>query len=90
MGDWKVVPDLAVEIVSPNDLVEKLFEKIDEYFALGVKQVWVVSPSVEKVYVYESPAKARILTAADVLDGGALLPGFRLKIAELFHRVVNV
>jgi len=86
IGDWKVVPELAVEIVSPNDLFEKLLEKIEEYFARGVKQVWVVSPTVEKVYVYDDPVKVRVLALKDELDGGALLPGFHLKVADLFRR----
>lgn len=87
-GDWKVVPDLAVEVISPNDLFEKVLAKLQEYFDFGVKQVWVISPTEEKIYIYDSPVKVRILSAADDLEGGELLPGFRLKIVELFHRTV--
>ncbi len=81
---WDVVPDLAVEVVSPTDFAEDLLEKIDEYFRAGVTLVWVVSPLRRLVYAYESPTLIRVLTTADELDGGAVLPGFRLAVAELF------
>ena len=85
-GDWDVVPDLAVEVISPNDVFQKVVAKLDEYFHFGVQQVWIVVPSSRKVHVYDSPTQARILTAADELDGGTLLPGFRLPVGSLFQR----
>jgi Uma2 family endonuclease len=81
---WDVVPDLAVEVVSPMDLAEDLMEKIDEYFRADVRQVWVVYPLRRLVQVYASLTAARGLTAADELDGGTVLPGFRLPLADLF------
>jgi len=85
-GDWEVVPDLSVEVISPNDLFEDVLGKLAEYFSYGVKQVWLVSPTAEKIYIYDSPVQVRILAVEDYLDGGELLPGFRLKVADLFHR----
>ena len=81
---WDVVPDLAVEVVSPTDKAEELQEKIAEYFRAGVTLVWVVYPLRSQVYVYQSPTQIRVLTAADELDGDPVLPGFRLSLAELF------
>ena len=81
---WEVVPDLAVEVVSPTDLFEELMDKIAEYFQAGVRLVWVVSPRLRMIQVYESLTQLRILTAADELDGGAVLPGFRTPVAALF------
>ncbi len=81
---WDVVPDLAVEIVSPTDRVEELFEKIAEYFEAGVSLVWVLFPNLQMVQVYESLTRVHGLTAADELDGGAVLPGFRTSVAGLF------
>jgi Uma2 family endonuclease len=86
---WDVVPDLTVEVVSPTDVAEQLQEKIDEYFRAGVSLVWVVYPLRSQVYVYQSPTQVRILTAADELDGGALLPDFRLSLSELFSASVE-
>ncbi len=81
---WDVVPDLAVEIISPTDLVDELMQKIGEYFQAGVRLVWVVHPPQRLVYVYEALTRVRILTPADELDGGVVLPGFRLPVAKLF------
>ncbi len=81
---WDVVPDLAVEIVSPTDRVEELFDKIAEYFEAGVSLVWVLLPNLQMVQVYDSLTQVRGLTAADELDGGAVLPGFRTPVAALF------
>jgi Uma2 family endonuclease len=83
-GDWEVVPDLAVEVISPHDLFQAVIAKIREYFQVGVRQVWVIVPTEKQVYVYTSPTEVRILSSSDELDGGALLPGFRLSVATLF------
>jgi Uma2 family endonuclease len=80
---WELVPDLAVEVISPTDVAESLIEKVAEYFKAGVRLVWVVYPRQALVHVYESFTSVRILTRADTLDGGAVLPGFRLPLAEL-------
>jgi Uma2 family endonuclease len=84
---WDVVPDLAVEVISPTDLVYELMQKIAEYFQAGVRLVWVVFPPQRLVYVYESLTQVRVLTQTDELDGGAVLPGFRLPLANLFPAV---
>ena len=81
---WAILPELMVEVVSPNDLAEDIIERINEYFAAGTKLMWIVYPTQRVVYVYESPRQVRILGAADELDGGGVLPGFRIPIASLF------
>jgi Uma2 family endonuclease len=85
-GDWRIVPDLAVEVVSPSDVFQDVLRKMREYFHVGVSQVWIVLPSDHEIYVYDSPTSPRVLTAADELDGGALLPGLRLVVGSLFQR----
>ena len=85
-GDWTVVPDLAVEVVSPNDLLQDILAKMREYFRLGVSQMWIVLPTERQVYVYTSPNDVRILSSSEELDGGTLLPGLRLPLASLFTR----
>jgi Uma2 family endonuclease len=84
IGDWMLVPDLTVEVISPTDTLQTVLEKLEEYFDYGVKQVWLVVPSVRKLYVYDSPASVRILTDADTL-GNTVVPGFSLKVGELFQ-----
>jgi Uma2 family endonuclease len=82
---WDVVPELAVEVISPSDPAIAVVEKIHEYFQAGVLRVWVVYPNVRQVYVYEGPARVQILDVDRELDGGDILPGFRLSLAELFE-----
>ena len=84
---WEVVPNLAIEVVSPTNFANEVLEKIEDYFLSGVERVWVVCPTVAKLYDYDSPSSVRILTRDETLDGGALLPGFRLPLAELFENV---
>jgi Uma2 family endonuclease len=81
---WAVLSELMVEVVSPNDLAEDIIERLNEYFAAGTKLVWIVYPTQRRLYVYESPRQVRILSEADELQGGVVLPGFRIPIASLF------
>jgi Uma2 family endonuclease len=82
---WDVVPDLAVEVVSPTNLAEEIVQKVNEYFAAGVRQVWVIYANVRQVYVYDTPTSIRVVAHGGELDGGAILPGFRLAPASLFE-----
>lgn len=83
---WDVVPDIAIEVISPTNLSIDDIKKIDEYFRAGSRAVWVLypGPEVAKIYVYASPTAVTILGLDDVLEGGAVLPGFRLPVRELF------
>jgi Uma2 family endonuclease len=84
----QVAPDLAVEVISPNEIWEKVNSKVLAYFAAGVRQVWLISLEHGQVYVYESPSLIRILTEKDELANDELLPGFRCRISELFQQPV--
>lgn len=84
-GIWPIAPDLAVEIISPNDLYEKVNSKVREYFAAGVRQVWLISPEHKTVTIHHSPTQTTILLEADELVGDDMLPGFRCRISELFQ-----
>lgn len=86
---WDVVPDLAVEVISPNDLADEILEKVAEYFQAGVRLVWVVYPVHRVVYVYESWTRVSIRTSTEELDGGPVLPGLRLSLAKLFPEVTS-
>ena len=83
---WAVVPDLAVEIVSPSNTADEVAEKLEEYFKVGVRRVWVVYPRQMKVYLYTSLTTIRVLALGDELDGGDVLPGFRLALQSLFEQ----
>ncbi len=81
---WDVVPDLAVEVVSKSNTADQIAMKIDEYFQAGVSAVWVIYPGTTKIYVYDSPTRVSVLQRGDVLDGGTLLPDFRVALSALF------
>jgi Uma2 family endonuclease len=87
---WEVVPDLAVEFIRGASPAAAVDLKIDEYFRSGVAAVWVVYCEAHKVSVYDSPTQIRVLRIGDELDGGAVLPGFRIAVSELFDAGVNV
>ncbi len=81
---WDVLPDLAAEVISPFDNLEDARAKMHEYFEAGVRLVWHILPTLRMVDVYESPTRVTILTRDDELDGGVVVPGFRLPLKELF------
>lgn len=79
-----LAPDLAVEVISPSNTVREMARKRKEYFQAGTRLVWQVYPDRKEVEVYTSPGRFRTLGLTDTLDGGTLLPGFRLPLADLF------
>ncbi|HKM57086.1 MAG TPA: Uma2 family endonuclease, partial [Isosphaeraceae bacterium] len=81
---WNVVPNLAIEIVSPTTLANEIIEMIEDYFSSGVERVWVFYPSVAKVYDYESPGSVRILAPGEVLSDSAMFPGLEIPVTDLF------
>ena len=84
-GIWNMIPDLAVEVVSQTDKAWEMMEKLREYFDAGVAAVWLVYPNLELVHVYSSFEQIEVVTRAGTLDGGAIVPGFRLPLVELFE-----
>ena len=87
-GDWEVVPDLAIEVVSPHDTDRQVTGKVRKYFQYGVRQVWIVRPLDKTVYVYSSPTSVRIYGTEEELASD-LLPGFQLPVGPLFQRTLS-
>ena len=79
-----LAPDLAVEVLSPSNTPREMARKRREYFAAGARLVWEVHPRRRTVTVYTGPTASTRLTEADILTGDPVLPGFALKLAELF------
>jgi Uma2 family endonuclease len=79
-------PDLAVEVLSPSNTKKEMRRKLREYFQAGTRLVWMVDPMARTVRVYTGPRKFKLVTEADTLDGGDLLPGSRLPLRKLFAR----
>lgn len=78
-------PDLAVEIRSPDQTLAELTSKIQEYLDAGTRLAWLVDPRSQTIRVQEPARAPRVLEVGDVLDGGDVVPGFRLALKELFE-----
>ena len=85
LDHWDVIPDIAVEVVSPGTLIEQLITKVREYFEAGVRRVWIIYTHESLVYEYDSPRSIRVFMRENVLEGGEILSGFRLPLAELLE-----
>lgn len=81
----EVPPDLVVEVNSPSDRISDVTDKVMIYLGGGVQMVWVVDPRRRIITVYSPDRTAKIFTADDHLDGGDVLPGFRLAVSEIFE-----
>jgi Uma2 family endonuclease len=83
-GYWPGPPDLAVEIISPNDTYEEVEEKVAQWLLAGTAAVWVINPRRRTVTVYRSLTDITVLTETDELTGGDVVPGFRCPVAKIF------
>ena len=83
-GFIDVAPDLVVEIFSPTDRWAEMNEKIEDYFSIGVGEVWIVEPEGKTVFVYRSVTQRTPLRRGDTLTGSGSLTDFRLPVDELF------
>ena len=81
-----VTPDLAVEVLSPSNTAREMTRRLHEYFAAGCRLAWYVPFGERVVRVYTSPTALRVLGEDDVLDGGAVLPGFSLAVRDWLDR----
>jgi Uma2 family endonuclease len=83
----KQVPDLAVEILSPSNSRGEMQVKLKEYFLGGVQVVWMIDSQTHTAEVYTAPDKKTEIPVTGSLDGGDVLPGFRLPLAKLFEKL---
>ncbi len=83
-GFVPVAPDLAVEVLSPDDRPGYVREKVAEWLEAGTLAVWVVDPGERTVTVHEPGPHPSVFGEADRLAGGDLLPGFELAVRDVF------
>jgi Uma2 family endonuclease len=79
-----LVPDLAVEVISKSNTKKEMERKLRDYFASGVRLVWLVYPKTQTAEAYVSPEQVRRVGKNQSLDAGDVLPGFRLPLKALF------
>lgn len=84
-GFWRGAPTLAVEVVSPNDRAVDVHLRVQDYLDAGSRQVWVLWPQTRSVSIYRPAADTRELGPDDSLDGGDVLPGFNVRVGDLFE-----
>jgi Uma2 family endonuclease len=82
--EWDVIPNLAVDIINPEDRADEIEARVADYFAAGVELSWVIDPANQEVRISYSPAQVFVLSKNDTLNGGTVLTGFRLPLHELF------
>lgn len=81
---WPGAPDLAVEVLSPDDRYHEVDEKVAEWLEAGCRMVIVVNPCRRAATIYRSPSDVQLLTADDSIDGGDVVPGWTLPLRHLF------
>ncbi|MFN0095350.1 MAG: Uma2 family endonuclease [Dehalococcoidia bacterium] len=85
-GMVNVPPDLVIEALSPTDKGADMFAKVEEYFEVGVRLVWLLFPKTRTVLAIHSDGRALRLTENATLTGEDVIPGFAIPVAELFQR----
>jgi len=85
-GHCPIAPDLAIEVISPEDIADDLEEKIVEYLNVGVPLIWIVSPTARNVRVLRSALHGGgvVLTSTDTITGEDVIPGFSCTVGEFF------
>lgn len=83
-GHSRVVPDLAVEVISPNDKLGEFEAKMEDYQSAAIPLIWVVNPELRTVRVYTPTGAGPLLHEGDILRGGDVLPGFECPVAAIF------
>lgn len=85
-----LAPDLCIEVLSPGNTKREMQRKRKDYFAAGVKLVWMIDPAKRTATVYDADDAGTLLAPTDSLDGGQVLPGFTLPLVELFGELDRV
>ena len=77
-------PDLAVEVISPNESRQKIERKIGQWLRLGARVVWIVNPQTATVSIHHDNGDVKLLSGLDVLTGEDVVPGFKIALPEIF------
>jgi Uma2 family endonuclease len=83
-GHTLIAPDLAVEVISPNDLAYDIDERVADFLAASTRLVWVVNPVQRTVLIYRHDGSIAGVREGGELDGEDAVPGFRCPVHLLF------
>jgi Uma2 family endonuclease len=81
---FKGAPDLAIEVLSPNNTRREIDERLRDYFESGTHLAWIIDPETESAEICSSLTNRRLLGPGGELDGESVVPGFRCKLSDLF------
>ena len=81
---YEVIPDIAVEVKSPNDSRRETHDKARMWRSHGVPLVWAAYPETRTIDVHSADGSITTLTDSDTLDGGEILPGFSVAVSDIF------
>ncbi len=87
IGWIRIAPDLAVEVVSPNDIAEELEEKLDDYRKAEVPLIWVIYPRRRKARIHRLDGTSSERNEDGILSGEDVLPGFRCPLNEILPKL---
>src|SRR5207247_132581 len=79
-----IIPDIAVEILSPSEYPKRIHRKLGQYFKAGVKEVWLVDPEARAVEIFAGPTLPETALEGEDALTSPLLPGFSLTLTDLF------
>lgn len=82
---WEVVPDFAIEVVSPSNSAKEIDAKIVDFFRSGVRLTWIVYPDSARFHIYTSADQMSVVNRDGELTGGNVLPEFKVKVADLYR-----
>jgi Uma2 family endonuclease len=83
----RLAPNLAIEVLSESNTAREMQEKLVEYFGAGVELVWFVDVQNQSIEVFKAPNSSVVFRSTQIVTGGAVLRGFRLKVGELFKEM---
>jgi Uma2 family endonuclease len=86
-GNVSIPPDLAVEVISPNDITEETDQRVEDYFGAGTRLMWLLYPQTGAVWVLRKDGTGARLKGAQELSGEDVVPGFACPVQALFEGV---
>jgi len=89
-GHCTVAPDLVIEVISPNDVIFEVDEKIQDYLSAGVELVWLINPKTRSLTVYRLRGKRAYFEGDEILTGENVLPELQFPVSSIFPDVNTV
>ena len=84
-GFAPIAPDFVLELLSPNDRLQDVQKKMEEYLASGIKLGWLIYPDESRVEIYHLDRDKQVLNSPQSLSGGVLMPGLIVELDEIFN-----